>query len=1152
MRTLVRGTASALVLVALVIGSPMALLQWGRATSLRRLFDGGLWAPDDGTLLLGVATVCGWVAWVVFTGCVAVEAVRLATGARVAVRLPGLSLVQSVAAGLLVASVAVISPLNPHHRGPTTSHAAIGVAALPATGSEEQGTASPEPTTPEPTTTAPSVSADQGEGPTDHGTGTGRSPSAPTASAASGWDTRQGPQQPRPSAAQQRGVDDEGRYVVGPDDDVWTLAQRWYGDGTAWRRIAAANPGIDVTDLRTGQVLVRPTTDGPVTRSVVVVEGDTLSGLARRHLGDAERWPQIWNLNRDLVADPDLIDVGWRLVLPTVEVHDDQDDGARAAHPPNSGHSRPDPLTTATPDSPPTRPVPPNPTPSAPDPSNTDPSNTHLSGLDPSTREAPSRDQTTTEPEVGTHDDSSLAPVGQEQTSASSGPVLPAVPAPGEVADPPSPADPGVETDSPIGPPRTDADEGAREARTGTTTDPGHEKPEEVPFELTGVELDASAVRAALGGLSMFLAGGLAGALATRRSQQLFGRPRGRRVPVAGAASRRVAHALSGARVLTDQDTCDDELQPDHLVPTDQSHASGLPPRPDHVGRSDPPEGLSHAQHTGGGDESDAAPRRCAEPPAPPASPTPTTVVVGEVGRAGHGAPMLVDLGEVDGLLTVAGTTQEAQGLVAAIGLSLACAPWSVGVQVIVVGQELSWLTRAGGEDVTALSPEAVGRQLATSVARPHRLHDVPPAVSRVVVSSESLQHLPDPATLRNRGIVVVRPGAPRATATLVVEGGVGRWDGVEFTPQIVTEPVRRAVVELFEVAGSDHYDPAPWWGGGPGRRPTCSSGDTDDPTSPGPPAEPPGTPTSRAPDSGTHGPPRHSGPPPAPPPARGKADGDVAACHDTNEDEVRVRREDGVDGDIETPRLGIAGGRSAPLLRVLGPVDVIGARGEPPMRSRRQCLEYCAWIHAHPGSGSAQMADSLMVAESTRRSTMSRLRRWLGNAEDGRAFLPEAYDGRIRLDEAITTDWEQVELLLTGGITRAGEANLAAALDLVRGAPLADAAPGQWLWAEEWRIDMIQTIRDVGVELADRRAERGDLAGARRALARAAAACPADEVLLTSQVRMAHRCGDHHEVERLVYLISRQARRLGVDLADETVTTLQEVMEGHARARVV
>ncbi|MGM0576189.1 MAG: LysM peptidoglycan-binding domain-containing protein [Myxococcota bacterium] len=50
--------------------------------------------------------------------------------------------------------------------------------------------------------------------------------------------------------------------------------------------------------------------------SYTVVEGDTLSAIARRFLGDASRWPEIRDLNEDTISDPDLIHPGQVFQLP--------------------------------------------------------------------------------------------------------------------------------------------------------------------------------------------------------------------------------------------------------------------------------------------------------------------------------------------------------------------------------------------------------------------------------------------------------------------------------------------------------------------------------------------------------------------------------------------------------------------------------------------------------------------------------------------------------------------------------------------------------------------------------------------------------------------------------------------------------------------
>ncbi|MDN5562214.1 MAG: LysM peptidoglycan-binding domain-containing protein [Luteococcus sp.] len=238
------------------------------------------------------------------------------------------------------------------------------------------------------------------------------------------------------------------------------------------------------------------------------------------------------------------------------------------------------------------------------------------------------------------------------------------------------------------------------------------------------------------------------------------------------------------------------------------------------------------------------------------------------------------------------------------------------------------------------------------------------------------------------------------------------------------------------------------------------------------------------------------------------------------------------------------------PTLLLLGPVDLQGCRGEAPTRARRQCVEYAAWIQQHPGRTSSQMARELMVAETTRRSNMSRLRNWLGTDPDGQLYLPDAYSGRIELHPAVTSDWEHLQLLIGTGINRTSTDGLVEALGMVRGAPLADAAPGQWHWAEEMRTDMASVARDIGLVLAERALAELDLDLARWAVNRALRAAPGDEPLMRARIRTEHLAGNRPEVERLVLQTTRQARSLGVDLDEETIGLVQEVMEGRRRAQ--
>ena len=47
-----------------------------------------------------------------------------------------------------------------------------------------------------------------------------------------------------------------------------------------------------------------------------VLPGDTLSKIARSRLGSTSRWEEIWDLNKGRIANPNLIEIDWELVVP--------------------------------------------------------------------------------------------------------------------------------------------------------------------------------------------------------------------------------------------------------------------------------------------------------------------------------------------------------------------------------------------------------------------------------------------------------------------------------------------------------------------------------------------------------------------------------------------------------------------------------------------------------------------------------------------------------------------------------------------------------------------------------------------------------------------------------------------------------------------
>jgi nucleoid-associated protein YgaU len=82
---------------------------------------------------------------------------------------------------------------------------------------------------------------------------------------------------------------------------------------------SAAKP--DFSNVQSGGSSTAPAAPEPeVTngsgKTYVVVSGDSLSKIAKREYGDANKWPRIYEANRDLIKDPNLIYPGQQLKVP--------------------------------------------------------------------------------------------------------------------------------------------------------------------------------------------------------------------------------------------------------------------------------------------------------------------------------------------------------------------------------------------------------------------------------------------------------------------------------------------------------------------------------------------------------------------------------------------------------------------------------------------------------------------------------------------------------------------------------------------------------------------------------------------------------------------------------------------------------------------
>ncbi|WP_404351751.1 LysM peptidoglycan-binding domain-containing protein [Phycicoccus jejuensis] len=342
------GLAATGLLLGILLGLPLALLAVGAdpvpssVPSVSQVLA-ALTSPDDGTLFLQAVTLVGWVAWALLALSIVFELTGRVRGVR-APHLPGLALPQG-AAQQLVTAAALLFVVG----STSLSTADTAQADVPAA--------------------APSATA-----------------TTPTAASA-GPHTTTPPRSQSPTSSATR------LYTVMEGDSLSGIAQRELGDLERWPEIYAlskdtAQPGgvrlSDPDQIDVGWTLTLPAVAEPragTTRLYTVMEGDSLSGIAQRELGDLERWPEIYELSKDTeqpggvrLSDPNQIAVGWTLTLPSVA----EPRPATTGTPRASGRetaSRPAPhaapeTTTASGSSPTTAPTQPSVRPSqAPDPS---------------------------------------------------------------------------------------------------------------------------------------------------------------------------------------------------------------------------------------------------------------------------------------------------------------------------------------------------------------------------------------------------------------------------------------------------------------------------------------------------------------------------------------------------------------------------------------------------------------------------------------------------------------------------------------------------------------------------------------------------------------------------------------------------------------
>lgn len=88
-----------------------------------------------------------------------------------------------------------------------------------------------------------------------------------------------------------------------------------------WDQIKLVDPQHDdlIADISVAETRAQAAVagGGPASQTYTVRPGDTLSKISKQFYGDANQYMRIFNANRDKLRDPDRIQVGQVLTIPT-------------------------------------------------------------------------------------------------------------------------------------------------------------------------------------------------------------------------------------------------------------------------------------------------------------------------------------------------------------------------------------------------------------------------------------------------------------------------------------------------------------------------------------------------------------------------------------------------------------------------------------------------------------------------------------------------------------------------------------------------------------------------------------------------------------------------------------------------------------------
>ncbi|MFG2525429.1 hypothetical protein [Streptomyces sp. NPDC048527] len=237
------------------------------------------------------------------------------------------------------------------------------------------------------------------------------------------------------------------------------------------------------------------------------------------------------------------------------------------------------------------------------------------------------------------------------------------------------------------------------------------------------------------------------------------------------------------------------------------------------------------------------------------------------------------------------------------------------------------------------------------------------------------------------------------------------------------------------------------------------------------------------------------------------------------------------------------------PLVRVLGPVNVTGARGHIESNRRTVATELVSWLALRTDGATRHELDEVIapgggrVENNTRNGRIREVRRWLGDD----AYYPklnEQPDRKHRL-VGVACDWHQFQDLTIQAARAGGDegrAMLRRALDLVQGRPFTGVPPRRYVWAEALTQNMISAVVDVADDLAARCLAARDPRGALWAAGRGLDTAREREVLWRHRFEALAQLGAHDELEAAIQQLNQYLLDADLPMERETEETIRRL----------